>query len=110
MVFDAVAIIVSEQGCEKLLTDGAATDFAKNAFGHLKAIGFSKEAWPLGGVSAIAGCCHSWLSRLMRLSKPRRKSRRGAKSRAFHRWHRRQSFGIAPDYRQQRGPPPQQSN
>ena len=47
MVFDAVAIIASKQGCEELLTDGAATDFAKNAFGHLKAIGFSKEAWPL---------------------------------------------------------------
>ena len=46
-LFDAVAIILSENGCTDLMTEGAATDFAKNAFEHLKAIGFSKEALPL---------------------------------------------------------------
>ncbi len=46
-LFDAVAIILSEKGCADLMSEGAATDFAKNAFGHLKAIGFSEEALPL---------------------------------------------------------------
>ncbi|BAT59540.1 catalase C [Variibacter gotjawalensis] len=47
VLFDAVAIIVSEDGCAELVTEGAAVDFAKDAFGHLKAIGHSAEAQPL---------------------------------------------------------------
>ena len=43
VLFDAVALVLSEKGCEELVKDGAATDFAKNAFGHLKAIGFTPE-------------------------------------------------------------------
>jgi catalase len=42
----------------ELLKDGAAVDFAKNAFGHLKAIGFSRDAQPLldkAGVEADLG-------------------------------------------------------
>ncbi len=34
VLFDAVALVLSEEGCNELLKDGAATDFAKNAFGH----------------------------------------------------------------------------
>jgi catalase len=34
VLFDAVCIILSEDGCEMLLGEGAAIDFAHNAFGH----------------------------------------------------------------------------
>lgn len=47
VLFDAIAIIISEAGCAALLKEGAAIDFAKDAFGHLKAIGYSAEAKPL---------------------------------------------------------------
>jgi catalase len=39
VVFDAVAIVLSEAGAKMLSKDGAAIDFARDAFGHLKAIG-----------------------------------------------------------------------
>lgn len=58
VIFDAVAIVLSQAGCEALLNEGAAIDFAKDAFGHLKAIGFTGEAEPLldkAGVVADAG-------------------------------------------------------
>jgi catalase len=58
VIFDAVAIVASEAGCAELLKEGAAVDFAKDAFGHLKAIGHTKEAQPLldkAGVEADAG-------------------------------------------------------
>lgn len=47
VLFDAVALILSDSGCSALLNEGAAIDFAKDAFGHLKAIGYSAEAKPL---------------------------------------------------------------
>ncbi|MCO8028386.1 catalase [Brevundimonas diminuta] len=58
VLFDAVALVLSADGCEQLLTEGAAVDFAKDAFGHLKAIGHTPEAHPLldkAGVEADAG-------------------------------------------------------
>ncbi|MFN3558774.1 MAG: catalase [Brevundimonas sp.] len=58
VVFDAVALVLSEAGCAELLGEGAAVDFASHAFGHLKAIGFTPEAQPLldkAGVVADAG-------------------------------------------------------
>ncbi|MBB5747598.1 catalase [Brevundimonas variabilis] len=58
VMFDAVAIVLSEAGCAELLKEGAAVDFAKDAFGHLKAIGFTPEAQPLldkAGVEPDAG-------------------------------------------------------
>ncbi len=58
VMFDAVAIVLSEAGCAELLKEGAAVDFAKDAFGHLKAIGFTPEAQALldkAGVEADAG-------------------------------------------------------
>lgn len=57
-LFDAVAIILSENGCAQILKEGAAVDFAKDAFGHLKAIGHTPEAQPLldkAGVEPDAG-------------------------------------------------------
>ena len=47
VLFDAVAIVLSEDGCAHMLKEGAAVDFAKDAFGHLKAIGHTPEAQPL---------------------------------------------------------------
>ncbi|AQR73006.1 catalase [Sphingomonas sp. LM7] len=47
VLFDAVAILVSEEGCAVLLKEGAAVQFAMDAFGHCKAIGHSEAAKPL---------------------------------------------------------------
>ena len=47
VVFDAVALVFSEEGCAALLKESAAVDFAAFAFVHLKAIGFTPEAQPL---------------------------------------------------------------
>lgn len=46
-LFDAVAIVASQEGSEMLQNDAAAVAFVSDAFGHLKAIGYSEEAWPL---------------------------------------------------------------
>lgn len=58
VLFDAVAIVLSEDGCAQMLKEGAAVDFAKDAFGHLKAFGHTPEAQPLldkAGVEPDAG-------------------------------------------------------
>jgi len=50
--------VASKAGCAELLREGAAVDFAKDAFGHLKAIGYTREAQPLldkAGVEPDAG-------------------------------------------------------
>ena len=57
-LFDAVAIILSEEGCASLVKQGAAVQFVMDAFGHLKAIGASDAAKPLldkAGVEPDAG-------------------------------------------------------
>ena len=38
VLFDAVAVILSDKGAKALSVDGAAIDFVRDAFGHLKAI------------------------------------------------------------------------
>jgi len=47
VIFDAVALVLSKEGCAQLLKDGAAIDFIRDAFGHLKAIGFTTSAQAL---------------------------------------------------------------
>ena len=47
VIFDAVAVLISDDGCAQLLKDSAAIDFVQNAFVHLKAIGFTAAAQPL---------------------------------------------------------------
>ena len=47
VLFDAVALVLSDEGCNELLDESAALDFVSNAFVHLKAIGFTPEAQPL---------------------------------------------------------------
>ncbi len=58
VLFDAIALVLSKDGCAQLLNDGAALDFVLNAFGHLKAIGHTADAKPLldkAGVIADPG-------------------------------------------------------
>jgi catalase len=38
VLFDAVAVILSDEGAKALSTEAAAIDFVRDAFGHLKAI------------------------------------------------------------------------
>jgi len=46
-IFDAVAIILSEEGAAALAREGAAVQFVMDAFGHLKAIGANDASGPL---------------------------------------------------------------
>ncbi|MES2340826.1 MAG: catalase [Pseudomonadota bacterium] len=58
VLFDAVALVLSAEGCAQLLNESAAVDFVANAFVHLKAIGFTAEAQALldkAGVAPDAG-------------------------------------------------------
>ena len=58
VIFDAVALVLSQDGCAQLLGESAAMDFVANAFVHLKAIGFTAPAQPLldkAGVHPDAG-------------------------------------------------------
>jgi catalase len=47
VLFDAVALVLSDDGCAELLGESAAIDFVSNAFVHLKAIGHTPQAQPL---------------------------------------------------------------
>jgi catalase len=47
VLFDAVAIVLSEEGAEALSLESAAVDFVRDAFGHLKAIAADKGAQTL---------------------------------------------------------------
>jgi catalase len=47
VLYDAVAIVVSEEGAALLLKDASTRDFISDAFAHAKFIGFSGEARPL---------------------------------------------------------------
>ncbi len=46
-LYDAVAIVLSDAGTKLLLDEAAAVQFVMDAFGHLKAIGYTPEAQPL---------------------------------------------------------------
>ena len=55
---DAIAVVLSAEGCKTLLKEAAAVQFVMDAFGHLKAIGHTPEAKPLldkAGVEPDAG-------------------------------------------------------
>ncbi|KAI3617030.1 hypothetical protein CBS9595_002939 [Malassezia furfur] len=46
-LFDATAVILSKKGTEKLLGESAAVQWVQDAYGHLKAIGYTSESEPL---------------------------------------------------------------
>jgi len=57
VLFDAVALLMTEEGAESLTTEAAARDFVADAYAHCKFIGFSESAEPLlrkAGVAADA--------------------------------------------------------
>jgi len=45
--FDSVVLLPSAEGCEILVTEAAAVNWVRDAFGHLKVIGHNAEAAPL---------------------------------------------------------------
>jgi catalase len=47
VVFDAVAVILSDEGAKALMNEGAAIEFVRDAFGHLKAIAADNGAQAL---------------------------------------------------------------
>jgi catalase len=53
-LFDAVAVVVSGEGAALLATDAATQDFVRDAFGHCKYIGLTKEAQPIFDKGGIA--------------------------------------------------------
>lgn len=58
LVFDAVALVLSDSAGKKLTAEAAAVDFARQAFGHLKAIAADAGAQQIleaGGVAKDAG-------------------------------------------------------
>lgn len=58
VLFDAVALVLSEDGARKLAGESAAIDFVRNAYGHLKAIAHDSGAaglLQLAGVKADEG-------------------------------------------------------
>jgi len=54
LVFDAVALVLSEEAGAKLSREAAAVDWVRDAFGHLKAIAFSPGAQALLDVAGVA--------------------------------------------------------
>lgn len=46
-LYDAIAVLPSEEGAELLLTNASAKDFVSDAFGHLKFVAYVKSALPL---------------------------------------------------------------
>ena len=54
VIFDAVALVVSEAGCKDLLIESAAVNFVADAFAHLKVIGVAGPAQPLLDKAGVA--------------------------------------------------------
>ncbi len=52
-VFDAVVLAPSASGVKQLLSQAAAVDWLRMAFGHLKAIGYTPDALPLFAAAVI---------------------------------------------------------
>jgi catalase len=54
VMFDAVALLLSEEGAAKLAMEAAAIDWLRDAFGHLKVIGHVADAAPVFEKAAVA--------------------------------------------------------
>ena len=54
VLFDAVALVLTREAAAKLAEEGAAVDFVRDAFGHLKAIGCTPDADPLLQKAGVA--------------------------------------------------------
>jgi len=51
--FDAVALVLSVEGAERLVGDAAARDFVADAFTHCKFVGFTAGAAPLMQMAGV---------------------------------------------------------
>ncbi|MFG1397984.1 catalase [Roseixanthobacter pseudopolyaromaticivorans] len=54
VLFDAVVLLLSEEGAERLTREAAARDFVADAFAHCKFIGFTASAAPLLAKAGVA--------------------------------------------------------
>jgi catalase len=54
VLFDAVAVVVSDAGAALLASDAATQDFVRDAFGHCKFIGLTRQAEPIFAKAGIA--------------------------------------------------------
>ncbi|KQX18815.1 catalase [Sphingomonas sp. Root50] len=54
VLFDAVAVVVSDEGAQLLAGDAATQDFVRDAFGHCKYIGLTRAAQPIFVKAGIA--------------------------------------------------------
>jgi len=54
VLYDAVAVIPSEEGCQSILKNAAAKDFVSDGFAHLKFIGYTQAAMPLFEKAGVA--------------------------------------------------------
>ncbi len=54
VLYDAVAVMPSEEGCKTLLKNAAAKDFVSDACAHLKFVGYVDAAMPLFEKAGIA--------------------------------------------------------
>ena len=53
VLFDAVAVILSDEGAKALSMESAAIDFVRDAFGHLKAIAIDKGGRALLKIASV---------------------------------------------------------
>ncbi len=54
MLFDAVALVMSQEGVKTLLKESTARDFIADAFAHMKFIGYTQDAQLLLKKAGIA--------------------------------------------------------
>jgi catalase len=54
VLYDAVAVIPSAEGCQLLLKNAAAKDFVSDAFAHLKFVGYTETTMPLFEKAGVA--------------------------------------------------------
>jgi len=54
VLFDAIALVLTHDAASRLANEGAAVDFVRDAFGHLKAIGCTRDADPLLQKAGVA--------------------------------------------------------
>jgi catalase len=54
VLYDAVALLPSEDDVESLMQEPTARDFVADAFAHCKFIGYGKAALPLFGKAGVA--------------------------------------------------------
>ena len=88
VLYDAVAILPSEEGVEALLSNASAKDFVSDAFAHLKFIGYVDAAMPL---FAKAGVARDMDAGFIPLGKAKGPAAFVAACRKLRRWEREQA-------------------